>query len=272
MHRGVPLRTLLEEAGIAAKERVFDKDLDLAVVVRGQGDERVVLSWGELYYRNPAEVLLAFRSEPLMPHKRCDQCHEKEVFQPRLDMLERTVPIPKLIVSHDGHSDRAIEGVTSVEVVDLGAGRGISVAKADRPADIRADVIEIRRDGEPVATVSDISGLARHEAVVMMVGDGIGFHGPRRFEGVSLAAVLDRAGVTPDPAQAFLLSARDGYRVLFSAGEIFLAPDGREILLADRKDGEPLTDSGRFQLLPVNDQSADRWLKAVARIDVLTAP
>jgi hypothetical protein len=272
VHRGVPLRTLLEEAGIEAKGRVFDKDLDLAVVVRGQGDERVVLSWGELFYRNPAEVLLAFRSEPLMPHKSCDKCHEPEVYRPWLDLLERTVPIPKLIVSHDGHGDRAIEGVTSVEVVDLGAGCGISVSKAERPSDIRAEAIEIHRDGAPVVTVSDLDGLPRREAAVAQAGDGTGFHGIRRFEGASLAAVLQRAGLTADPAQAFLLSARDGYRVLLAAGEVFLAPAGREILLADRRDGEPLTDAGRFTLVPVDDQSADRWLKAVARIDVLTAP
>jgi hypothetical protein len=162
--------------------------------------------------------------------------------------------------------------VTSVEVVDLGAGRGISVAKADRPADYRSESIEIHRDSAPVISIAVVDGLPRREVTLAQAGDGTGFHGRRRFEGVSLAAVLERAGVTPDPAQAFLFSARDGYRVLFSAGEIFLAPAGREILLADRKDGEPLTDAGRFTLVPVDDQSADRWLKAVARIDVLTAP
>lgn len=272
VHRGVPLRTLLEEAGIEAGERVFDKDLDLAIVVRGAGGARTVLSWGELFYRNPAEVLLAHRSEPVMPHKRCDQCHEPEVYRPWLDLLERTVPIPKLIVAHDGHGDRAVESVASVEVVDLGAGRGISVSKAERPANIRAETIEVFKDGAAVATIMDLEGLPRREVSAVQAGDGTGFHGIRRFEGVPLAAVLRRAGITPDTDSAFLLSARDGYRVLLSAGEIFLAPAGREILLADRRNGETLTDAGRFTLVPVDDQSADRWLKAVARIDVITAP
>ena len=119
--------------------------------------------------------------------------------------------------------------------------------------------------------VRDLDGLPRAEARLPQAGDGTGYHGMRHFEGVALEALLARHGIEPDPATGILLSARDGYRVLLSSAEVFDAPAGREVLLADRQEGEPLGEDGRFQLVPVDDQSADRWLKGVARIDVVRA-
>ena len=137
-HRGVPLRGLLEQARIAKGASVFGRVLDLAVVVRNRDGAAVVLSWGEIFYRNAAEVVLGYEATPRMPHKPCADCHTEEEARPWLEQLERDVPAPKLVVAHDASADRAIEGVTSIEVTDLGRDAGIFVARKDRPDDLRS--------------------------------------------------------------------------------------------------------------------------------------
>ena len=42
-----------------------------------------------------------------------------EVYQSRLDVLSRKVGYPKLVVANDFYTDRSLEDVTNIEVVDL---------------------------------------------------------------------------------------------------------------------------------------------------------
>jgi len=265
--RGVPLRTLLEVAHIRKESSVFNRDMDLAVVVTGAGGEQAVLSWGEIYYRNPAEIVLAYDAAGLLPHKDCASCHEPETFQPWRDQVLRKVPYPKLVATRDAFSDRSIEAVTSIEVVELGVDKGFQLEKKDAPKRLRADSMKVTDAAGKTTEVSGFARLPRRTAKAIQAGDGTGFHGIREYQGVSLKAVLEGLGFGPDPAGAFVLSAPDGYRVLLSSAEIFSVPGGDGILLADTLNGTPLGDGGAFQLVPVDDHSADRWLKSVATID-----
>ncbi len=81
--------------------------------------------------------------------------------------------------------------------------------------------------------------------------------------------VLTRAGVTKDLNLAVVISAPDGYRSLISMGELLLNPLGRRIIIADRKEGKPIQADGKFKLVIPDDLSADRWVKAVSRIEVI---
>lgn len=269
--RGVPLRALLDLAHIEKKSSVFNREMDLAIVVRGASGEEALLSWGEIYYRNPSDFVLAYDSTGLLPHKDCASCHEPETFEPWKNQILRQVPYPKLVASRDRFSDRSIEAVTSIEVVELGADRGHQVEKGKGPKDMRAEEISLA-DSEGVRReISTFDGLERITARAIQAGDGTGFHGIREYEGVSLRDALAQLGYGPDPAAGFVMSARDGYRVLLSSAEIF-SSGGDDVLLADTMNGAPLSDSGRYQLVLVADQSADRWLKAVATIDPVRPP
>jgi precorrin-4 methylase len=48
-----------------------------------------------------------------------------------------------------------------------------------------------------------------------------------------------------------------------------LNPEGRNIIIADRVDNQPITKTGKFVLIMPNDLSADRWVKAVAKIEII---
>jgi DMSO/TMAO reductase YedYZ molybdopterin-dependent catalytic subunit len=270
-YTGVPLRLLLDQAGIVKKGGLFNRDLDLAIVVRNAKGQAAVLSWGEVFYRNAAEILLAHTAEPIFPHKPCENCHSEEEARPWRAPLERTVPMPKLVATRDFTTERCLESVTSIEIVALGADHGLHVEKGKGPKPLYAPSIEIRKAEELHATIESLEGYARRDARVIQAGDGTGFHGFKSFEGTSLKEILTRLSIEPDPAGALLLSAPDGYRVLLSNAEALTVIDAELMILADRKDGQPEPDGGAFHLVIPTDLSADRWLKSVARIDVLRA-
>lgn len=77
---------------------------------------------------------------------------------------------------------------------------------------------------------------------------------------------MNEAGVDDVSNLAVLVSAPDGYRTLVPGGELFLAPQGNNIIIADTVDGEPITEDGNFILVLLQDLSVDMWVLAVERI------
>lgn len=263
--RGVPLRTLLELAAIQKEETAFSKQVDLAIVVRNKDGKQVVLSWGEIFYRNPSEVVLAFSSTPHIPHHDCNRCHGPEVYQERLDVLARSVGYPKLVVANDFYTDRCLENVTNIEVFDL----HLQMEKKKMKR-LFSPSFTVTGDVKQPVTITDLTPYQRIEALAKIVGDGIGYHGLASYGGVLLSELLQKAGVEPDVTQGLVVSAPDGYRALLSSGEVFLSSHGRSIIIVDQIADEPLEEDGKFKLLLADDLAADRWVKAVEKIEVVT--
>ena len=263
--RGVPLRTLLELAAIQKEETSFSKQIDLAIVVRNKAGKQVVLSWGEIFYRNPSEVVLAFSSKPHIPHHDCNRCHGPEVFKKRLDVLSRSVGFPKLVIADDFYTDRCLENVTNIEVFDL----HLQMEKK-KMKKLFSPSFTVTGNVKKPATITDLTPYRHVDALAKIVGDGIGYHGLASFNGVLLSQFLQKVGVKPDVTQGFVVSAPDGYRTLLSSGEVFLSSHGKSILIADHIADEPIDEEGKFKLLLADDLAADRWVKAVENIEVVT--
>ena len=88
--------------------------------------------------------------------------------------------------------------------------------------------------------------------------------------GSLLSELLKKAGVTPDFNQAIVISAPDGYRSLVSIGEVFLSSRGKSIMIADQVANQPVKKEGKFKLIFPDDLSADRTVKAVSKIEVVS--
>jgi len=96
------------------------------------------------------------------------------------------------------------------------------------------------------------------------------------YEGVSMRELLTRAGVPAgealrgkELATAILVSGADGYRVVFGVAEFDPAFTDRAAILADRKDGAPLTgNAAPFQLILTDEKRPARWVRQVTSIDV----
>lgn len=97
------------------------------------------------------------------------------------------------------------------------------------------------------------------------------------YEGVLLPDVLKSAGVTfgkdlkgPRLAAYVLAEAKDGYRVVYSIGEVDPDTGNIQILVADKKDGNVLTGTeGTIRLVVPQDKRPARWIRMVT---VLRSP
>ena len=262
--QGAPLRTLLELAQVGKPHGAFHKRVDLALKVRNQAGKQVVLSWGEVFYKNPAEVILAVAARPVMPHKKCAACHTPEEYEPRVKQLERRVGLPKLVLTSDTAGDRSLERVVSIEVVDP-----LKLPEGPRPKKLYAPTLTIKGvDGKQIAVLDKLPDLSRFTVLARQFGEGKGYHGSHRFTGLSLAALLAKLGVKGGVNTAFVISSPDHYRSLISWGELYLGPLGQRIMVADQSGGQPI-EQGRFEVVLPDDLWADRWVKAPALLQAI---
>jgi DMSO/TMAO reductase YedYZ molybdopterin-dependent catalytic subunit len=97
------------------------------------------------------------------------------------------------------------------------------------------------------------------------------------YEGVWLREVLKRAGVPQGEAlrgkalaSYVLAEAQDGYKVVFSLGELDPAFIDNEILLADTINGKALFGAqGRFRLVVPNDTPGARSVRMLTKVEVV---
>ncbi len=120
-------------------------------------------------------------------------------------------------------------------------------------------------------TASDIGRLIRRK---FEVAD----HDKKaEFEGVSLVDLLQSVGVVfgkelkgPRASAVVLIEATDGYRVAISLLEIDPATGNRTVLLADRRDGQPLgAKEGPFRLVIPDDKRQVRWIRMIRAMRVV---
>jgi len=267
-YHGVTLRSLLDTAVIEKKVKTNSKDIDLAIKVSNREGKSVVLSWGEIYYRNSGDIIIATSATPIMPHKSCSSCHKDETFyKPYLDVFNRDIKFPKLVVASDGFAERSIEGVVSIEVIDPGQTQNI---KGNTSATLSSLSFKITGLVKKEMTVTDLSKYPRKELTMIHMGEGKGFHGIGDYSGATLKALIKEAGINDDLSIVFVVTAPDGYRSLFSYGELFLNRGDDSIIMADKIDGKAIEEGGKFFLVPCDDIMSDRDVKSVEEIEVIS--
>lgn len=264
VYRGVPLKTILKIAEIQYDTSIFDKPLDISILVKDIAGNKVVLSWGEVFYHNPEEVIIAYEGNPVIPHKNCKNCHEESFYKKYMVPLKRRIGFPKLVISKDFYSDRSLENIVEIKVISL----PIKI-KNTRLKNLFSPHIVLNLSQKNSVTISDLKNFSHKEYPVKILGEGKGYHGIFSFSGVSLVDILKKRGIRPDLSHIFLISAVDGYRCVLSAGEVFLSRYPGDIIIADRLNNSPIRKGGKFMLVLPNDLIVDRIVKAVKKIDVI---
>lgn len=100
---------------------------------------------------------------------------------------------------------------------------------------------------------------------------------PHVYSGVALREVLHLAGAPegkgihgPVLAEAVLATAADGYQVVFALPEIDADFSPQTILLADRRDGQPLPPhDGPYQLIVPLEKKPARWVRQLTSLKVV---
>lgn len=123
-----------------------------------------------------------------------------------------------------------------------------------------------------------LAALPQDTATIVPHRHGAAPAAPVRITGPALATVLARAGVRTDSlrgaalATTALATARDGYRVAFSLGELGADLGRTRVLVAIAADGRALGESdGPLRLVVPGDGRQARWVRQLERI-VVRAP
>lgn len=296
---GVALKDLLDRAEIAkATNDNFDRPLDLAVVVTGRDGKKALFSWGELFLDGDAgAALLADRIRPLVPHHHeaiddarfapgawleaaarekldvtgCASCHDGGKLG-KIDVPRGVCLVP----TRDATGRRFVEDVVSIEVRQAGfpaPPRKLEKDQSDPWVEAPPLVLP---GGKAIAlSLKATKGLPRIEGEDDGIGLGRGFRGHSRYSGPSLAALLKSSlPAGTDPGLLFVVvTAKDGYRSLYSGGEILLSRLPENVVLIDTEDGTPLLrKSGRLKSVVRGDFFVDRSVRSVSEVRCVLVP
>lgn len=98
------------------------------------------------------------------------------------------------------------------------------------------------------------------------------------YSGVPLAEILQRAGAPignnqmhgPNAALYVLAEAKDGYRVVYGLAELDPDITDRNVIVADRCDGQPLNDrEGPLRIIITGEKKQARWIRQLTSLVVL---
>lgn len=123
-------------------------------------------------------------------------------------------------------------------------------------------------------TASELSSLPRTS--VTATAHGV----TGTYEGVTVCELLTRAGIPSgealrgtELAKTVIVAGADGYRAAFGIAEFDPGFTDRLAILADWKDGTPLTgNAAPFQLILTGEKRPARWVRQVVSIEVRPAP
>lgn len=141
------------------------------------------------------------------------------------------------------------------------------------PVAVHGQSITVKRaDGaERVLNASTLAQLPRARGVTLDHGDTL------RYEGWLLKDVLLAAEAGPvdslrGPAlrRLIVFVGRDGYRIVMTLAELDVTLGNTSVVVVDRQNSAPLTEEhGPLRILVVGDSRASRWVRQVARIELV---
>ena len=228
----------------------FRPIIDLYVEIENDKGEKVVVSWGELFYpSNLHQIIVATEVARIVPSKTDDLW-----------------PLPtdiKLVFGADLFTERNISNPVKITVKSFDA--EFEVNKGMKP--MYAPEVAFYNQGELVETLkaypNDMEETTLH---TIFYGRGRGIHSTQPFSGIQFKEYLKtQTAITKENIQTgyVLFVARDGYRCYYSYSEICNRNDQQDVLLIHRPEQDH---GGAFRLFPSADFFSDRAVKSVDRI------
>jgi hypothetical protein len=233
-----------------ANAEEFPQVIDLFVEIENAAGEKVVFSWGEIYY--PADlhkIILATDVARIVPSK------TKELW---------TLPVSARIVSgNDLITERNISDPVRITVRSYP--KSFVTIKGMSP--MYSDAFSLYTENNYLSKISDVpASLNENTYNTVFYGRGKGIHSTSPFSGVFLRSVLEK--FYPSTRQnlmtgLFCFAAKDGYRMTVSYSELFNRNDQQEFLLTKSPGGE---DGGLFRIFPAPDFFSDRSIKSLKEV------
>ncbi|MCX6306245.1 MAG: hypothetical protein NT040_14875 [Bacteroidetes bacterium] len=248
---GYSLFDILRDRILKKKNKAeFNPIIDVYVEIENDLGEKVVMTWGEIYYPNLLHnSIIATEVMRIVPSK------TKDLW-----------PLPttsKLVVASDLIAERNIRNPVRITVMSYP--RKYTVNRDISP--LYAETVRVFMNEDQVEEMKTLPASLQTETLhTIFYGKGRGIHSTQPFSGVYLKEYLAgkikfnrknlRGGLV-------VLAGIDGYRSVFSFSEIMNRSDQAEVLIvpcADEKDG------GKFRIFPSCDFFSDRAVKALSEI------
>ncbi len=250
---GYSLFDILKDRVLKKKNAAdFRPIIDVYVEIENNRGEKVVLSWGEIYYPNFLHnIIIATEVMRIVPSK------SKDLW-----------PLPtesKLIVSQDLISERNISSPVKITVISYP--RSYVVNREISPL-VSEKVIMFAGEKQVDSFSTTPAQLQTETLHTIFYGKGRGIHSTQPFSGVYLKNYLagkSRFNQNSLRTGLVVCAGIDGYRAVYSFSEIMNRSDQAEVLLVpcpDEKDG------GKFRIFPSCDFFSDRAVKALSEIRV----
>ena len=228
----------------------FPPIIDLYVEVENKKGEKVVFSWGELYYPvNLNKIIVATDVSRIVPSKTKDLWPLPEA--------------PRLVAANDLVTERNISDPVKITVRSYP--RSFPVEKGMSP--MYSPAVKLFSGAEKVGELADYPAELKTDTFnTIFYGRGKGIHSTSPFTGVMLKDALKpyypfkRANLR---AGLFCVTAKDGYRSAVSYSELFNRNDQQEFLLVKTA---PDADGGLFSLFPAPDFFSDRAIRSITEI------
>ncbi|NTW23217.1 MAG: hypothetical protein HGA37_00845 [Lentimicrobium sp.] len=245
-YEGYSLYDILDKVVLKKKnETEFPPIIDLYVEIENADGEKIVLSWGEIYYPiHRHEILIAAKVRRIVPSK------TKDLW-----------PLPadsKLIVASDLYTERNISNPVKITVKS-----STLSFKIDRDIpDMYAPELKFYTGSRHLTTLAD--GMLKGNMVSygsVFYGRGRGIHGTTPFNGVmfkNFAAEYYKMSPEALKTGLFIVSAPDGYRAVFTYSEIFNRNDQAEVLIVPYNNKK---NEGAYLLYPAADFFSDRSIR-----------
>jgi hypothetical protein len=248
---GYSLMDILDNIKISkTNAEEFKSVIDLYVEIENVSGERVVFSWGEIYYPNNLhKIILASDVARIVPSKTKD-----------LWVLPKT---SKLVCGNDLVTERNIKSPTKITVRSYP--ESFKTVKGMSPMFSEGFSI-LTGNKEPVKVTEFESGLNLTTYNTIFYGRGRGIHSTTPFKGVLLKSMIEK--YFPSTKESlrtglFCFAGKDGYRMTVSFSELFNRNDQQEFLLVKTA---PEEDGGLFRVFPGCDFFSDRAIKSLSEV------
>jgi hypothetical protein len=230
----------------------FNPIIDLYVEVENALGEKVVFSWGEIYYPyNLHKIIVASDVSRIVPSK------TKELW-----------PLPgtsRIVAGCDLVTGRNISDPVKITVKSYP--ESFKVVKGMSPMYSPGfAVFTGEKESENVAVSSENHNVTFN---TIFYGRGKGIHSTSPFTGLLLKDVISKYyPVTKQRLQRAMLclAAKDGYRCAVSYSELFNRNDQQEFLLIKTESGE---DGGLYRVFSAADFFSDRAIKSLTEIHLI---
>ncbi len=233
-----------------ANADVFRPIIDVYIEIENAKGEKVVFSWGEIYYPNyHHDILIASDVARIVPSKTKD--------------LWQLPSESKLVVAHDLITERNISSPVKITVKSYPL--NVKVVKDLQPN--YSSTIDFMKNGKNVLKISSNPKDLQNETLhTIFYGRGKGIHSTQPFTGVQLKKIVEKLSKQNQQnirKALVVVAGVDGYRSVYTFSELMNRNDQQDVLLIS---DETSKENGKFKVFPACDFFSDRAVKGINTI------